>query len=132
NVARGINARYAPYYIRRVRVNAFTPMYKVLRDSGVSLVPENGQKEPNVSTYVATFYEKSPDDAVTVDDVSAIDQCNYWKTVKENWCHHNPSVTVEYQEDEREEIIEWVYQNQVILNGMSFLPRSEHLYENAP
>lgn len=132
NVARGINARYAPYYIRRVRTNAYTPMYRVLKESGVPLSPENGQSEETANTFVATFYEKSPDGAITISDVTALDQLDYWKQVKENWCHHNASVTVEYTPDEEEAIIDWVYENQAILNGVSFLPRTEHFYEQAP
>lgn len=132
NVARGINARYAPYYIRRVRVNAYTPIYEVLRYLDVPMLPENDQHEPNVNTYVATFYEKSPTGAITTSRMSALEQMEYWKQVKLNWTDHNPSVTIEYSNDEQEVIIDWVYQNQGILNGMAFLPRSNHIYRQAP
>jgi ribonucleoside-diphosphate reductase alpha chain len=132
DVARGINARYAPYYIRRVRVNAYTPMYHALKDSGIPMYPENGQGELDADTYVATFYCKSPDGAITTDQLSALEQMEMWKTAKLSWCEHNPSVTIEYQEHEHEDIINWVYQNQKILNGMAFLPRNNHIYEQAP
>lgn len=132
SVARGINARYAPYYIRRVRVNAHTPMCRVLRDSGVPMEPENGQTEKSANTYVAVFYEKSPDGAITIDDLTAIDQLNYWKMAKMNFSEHNISVTIEYEDSEKSDIIDWVFQNQDIVNGIAFLPRSEHIYLLAP
>lgn len=130
--ARGINARYAPFYIRRVRVNKFTPMYELLRDSGLVMYPEVGYTEENASTFVAEFYEKSPDGAITIDDMTAIDQLEMWKTVKLNWCEHNASVTIEYYDKEVNDIIDWMYHNQAIVNGISFLPRSEHVYDLAP
>lgn len=130
--SRGINARYAPYYIRRVRVNKFTPMYKLLVDSGMKLHPEVGYTEDNANTFVAEFYEKSPDGAITIDHMNAIDQLEMWKTVKLNWCEHNPSVTIEYQNNEIDDIVVWIYNNQSIVNGISFLPRNDHVYELAP
>ena len=38
-----IHARWAPYYVRNVRVAAHSPVFKVLRDEGVPMDPENGQ-----------------------------------------------------------------------------------------
>lgn len=131
-VARGINARYSPYNIRRVRVNAFTPMYALLRDEGVPLTPENDQYEPNVDTYVATFYEKAPDGAITMENRSALDQLQTWLIVKKYWCSHNPSVTIEYREKEQHDIVNWLYENQSYINGLSFLPRNDHIYRQAP
>lgn len=127
--ARGINARYSPQYTRRVRVNQYTPIFKVLRDSGVPL-----EKDllSNNGTWVAKFFEKSPDQAITVDDLSAIDQLKNWKQAKLSWAQHNVSVTIEYQEHERDNIIDWMYANQDIVNGLAFLPRTDHIYEQAP
>jgi len=131
--ARGINPRYSEFFERRVRVGAKTPVYYVLKESGVNLSPENGQEnweEP--TSYVATFYEKSPDGAVTVDDMDAMKQLDLWLNVKKYWTTHNPSVTVEYAEDEQESIVDWLYKNQDYVNGIAFLPRSEHVYQQPP
>jgi ribonucleoside-triphosphate reductase len=132
-VSRGVNPRFSDYYIRRVRVGTHTPVYRVLEASGVPMTPENGQEgwvQP--STHVVSFYEKSPDGAITIDDVTALGQLNNWLFVKQNWTEHNPSVTIEYDEDEREAIIEWVYENQRWLNGISLLPRSDAVYKQPP
>ncbi len=127
--ARGINARYAPLYIRRVRVNEYTPIFNVLNDSQIPLerdiLSRNG-------TWVATFFEKSPSKAITIDDLSALDQLENWKKAKLNWAQHNVSVTIEYQKHEQEEIINWIHANQDIVNGIAFLPRTEHIYKQAP
>lgn len=41
--ASGVHARYAPYYLRRYRINADDPLCLMLRDQNVTLSPENGQ-----------------------------------------------------------------------------------------
>lgn len=133
-VARGINARYAPHYIRRVRVGAHTPMYNVLNKSGVPIEPENGQENWDApSIYVATFYESAPDGAVCTSHIPAVEQLETWKKFKINWCTHNISITCEYSDNEIEGIVEWVNENQDIMNGISFLPRSNgHVFKLAP
>ena len=131
--ARGINPRYSDYYERRVRVGAKTPVYRLMKDQGFDMSPENGQEnwdEPNV--YVATFYEKSPDGAITVDGMDAMKQLDLWLTVKKHWTTHNPSVTIEYTEEDRDKIVKWLFDNQDYVNGIAMLPRSEHVYQQAP
>ena len=132
DVSSGIHPRWSEYYIRNVRVSITSPLYRVLRDSGVAMVPENGQEEATATTFVAGFPMKSPDGAITRHDIMAMDQLEYWKQVKLNWTEMNPSVTIYYGEDELEDLIQWVYDNQSIIGGLSFLPRDDHTYENAP
>jgi len=127
--ARGINARFSEYYIRRVRVNEHTPIFNVLRDSGI---PLERDKYSQNGTWVASFYEQSPNGAVTVSEMSALDQLDEWKKAKLNWAEHNVSVTIEYLPEEQDDIINWVYTNQDIVNGIAFLPRTDHVYEQAP
>lgn len=131
--SRGINARYAPYYIRRVRVGTHTPVFKVMDISDFPMTPENGMHEMlEPPVHVASFYEKSPNGAITMRDLSAIDQLNLWRTIKENWTEHNPSVTIEYRPEEESAIIEWTNRNQAILNGVAFLPTVDAVYEQPP
>lgn len=131
-VARGLNARFSQYYKRRVRVNAYTPMYKVLQYSGIDMLPENGYSEDEASTFVATFYERSPDGAVTINETPTMVQLENWKKAKLSWCEHNPSVTIEYSSGDLPEMVRWLYGNQLLLNGLAFLPRTEHVYQQAP
>ncbi|PJF32764.1 MAG: hypothetical protein CUN57_04180, partial [Phototrophicales bacterium] len=67
-----------PYYIRNVRVGAHTPIFKVLQDTGVPMDPENGQTKDNANTWVIHFPVKSPDGAVTRNDRTALQQCDFW------------------------------------------------------
>lgn len=91
NCASGLHARWAPYYIRNVRVAAHSPVYKVLRDAGVPMDPENGQIAETANTWVVHFPVKSPDGAITRSMRSAVEQCEYWLQNKVYWTEHNPS-----------------------------------------
>ena len=130
--ASGMHARHAPYYIRRIRISATDALCKMLRAQGMPCYPEVGQTEENASTYVLEFPVKGPTGAIYSDDLSAMDQLQYWKTVKTNYTEHNPSVTISVNEDEWIKVANWVYENWDIVGGLSFLPRSDHIYRLAP
>lgn len=132
NSASGIHARWAPYYIRNVRVGAHTPIFNALRDEGVPMDPENGQTVENATTWVAHFPIKSPVSAVTRNSRTAIEQCNYWLQNKIHYTEHNPSVTITYRPDEVIEIIKWIWDHQDKIGGMAFLPASDAQYEQMP
>lgn len=132
NCSSGLHTRWSPYYIRNVRVGAFTPLFKVLKDTGVPMDPENGQTAESANTWVAHFPVKSPDGAITRKGRTAIEQCEYWLTSKIFWTEHNPSVTVTYQPDEVIDLIKWVWEHKDYIGGMSFLPASDAKYAQMP
>ncbi len=131
-VASGMHPRHSPYYIRRIRISATDSLFKMLRDQGVPYHPEVGQTEEEANTFVLEFPVKSPDGAICKDDISALDQLKHWKLVKESYTEHNPSVTISVGEDEWIAVANWVYKNWEIVGGLSFLPRSNHVYRLAP
>ncbi len=128
----GMHTRYAPFYIRRIRISSTDSLFKMLRDQGVPYQPEVGQSKDNASTYVFEFPVKAPKDAVVNADITALDQLEFWKMVKVNYTEHNPSVTIYVGENEWIEVANWLYSNWEIIGGLSFLPRSEHVYQLAP
>ncbi len=130
--ASGMHPRHAPYYIRRVRISATDALFKMLKDQGVPYYPEVGQTFENASTFVLEFPVKAPEGAICKDDVDAIAQLEHWKIVKQHFTEHNPSVTVSVSDDEWLKVANWVYQNWDLVGGLSFLPRSNHVYQLAP
>lgn len=135
NCASGIHPRHAPYYIRRVRISATDSLFKMLRDQGVPYYPEVGQSMEEANTYVFEFPVKAPDhskEARFKDDITALEQLEYWKRVKVNFTEHNPSATVSVGEDEWIGVVDWIQKNWDIIGGLSFLPRSNHVYRLAP
>lgn len=128
----GMHPRHAPYYIRRVRISATDSLFRMLRDQGIPFNPEVGQNTETAATFVLDFPVKAPGGSTFKDDLSAIDQLEHWKLVKEHYTEHNPSVTVSIGEEEWLKVASWVYENWEIVGGLSFLPRSEHVYQLAP
>lgn len=128
----GMHPRHAPYYIQRIRISSTDSLFKMLRDQGVPYNPEVGQTKDDANTYVLEFPMKSPEGAIFKDDISSIEQLEHWKLVKENYTEHNPSVTISVGENEWLKVAHWVYENWDIVGGLSFLPRSNHVYQLAP
>jgi ribonucleoside-diphosphate reductase alpha chain len=132
NCSSGLHARWAPYYERNVRVAATSPIFKVLRDAGVPMDPENGQTRDDANTWVIHFPVKSPDGAVTRKDRGAIEQCDYWLHNKLNWTDHNPSCTITYKPDEVVELTKWIWEHKDYIGGMAFLPAFDAQYAQLP
>ena len=130
--ASGLHPRHSQYYIRRIRITATDSLYKMLRDQGVTGNPEVGQSAEGANTYVLEFPVKAPQGSVFKNDLSAIEQLEYWKMVKLNWTEHNPSATVSVGEEEWVAVVAWLYDNWDIVGGLSFLPRDNHVYRLAP
>jgi ribonucleoside-diphosphate reductase alpha chain len=135
NCSSGIHPRHSPYYIRRVRISSTDSLFKMLRDQGVPYFPEVGQSMEEANTYVLEFPVQAPDQSKTAvfkDGLTAIDQLEYWKMVKLNFTEHNPSATISVSEDEWIAVVDWIQKNWEIIGGLSFLPRSNHIYRLAP
>ncbi len=128
----GIHARWAPHYIRNVRVAAHSPIYKVMRDAGAPLDPENGQSPEDANTWVIHFPAQAPDGAITRKDRTAIQQCEYWLQNKTHWTEHNPSVTITYQPHEVLDLMKWVWEHVDYLGGITFLPAFDAMYDQMP
>jgi ribonucleoside-diphosphate reductase alpha chain len=128
NSASGIHARYAPYYIRRVRGGLTDPLTRFLSDAGVP----NEVDVTNPDIVVFDFPQEAPTDATVTDDMTALDQLELWLAYQEFWCEHKPSVTVSVAEDEWMSVGAWVYDHFDQVSGISFLPKSDHTYRQAP
>ncbi len=127
--ASGIHARHSEYYIRTVRGDNKDPLTQFMKDSGIPAEP--CVMKPD-STTVFSFPTKSPNGAVTRNDMTAVEQLELWKNYALNWCEHKPSVTITVRDEEWMAVGAWVYENFDICSGISFLPHSDHTYAQAP
>ena len=127
--ASGIHARHSPYYIRTVRGDNKDPLTQFMIDQGIP-------NEPCVfkgdTTTVFSFPVMSPNRAVTRDDMTAIEQLEMWLTYQRYWCEHKPSVTISVRDDEWLTVGAFVYEHFDEMSGVSFLPHSDHTYQQAP
>lgn len=130
--ASGMHPRHSPYYIRRIRISATDSLFKLLKSQGVPFHPEVGQSMESASTYVLEFPVESPKGAIIKQDLSALTQLEHWKKIKLNYTEHNPSVTITVSDNEWIKVANWLYENWSIIGGLSFLPKSNHVYQLAP
>ena len=129
DAASGIHPRYAPFYIRTVRADARDPLAQFMVKAGFPCEPDVTKPD---TTLVFSFPQKAPENAITRNDLTAIQQLELWKVYQDNWCEHKPSITVYVGEDEWLEVGAWVYKHFDALSGVSFLPREKHSYRQAP
>ncbi len=157
----GAHPWYDPYYIRRYRISATDPIFRMMRDQGFKFVPENGQgpdateskrkdmlaegysqaqidvlvpewSEASVNTWVVEFPTKAPEGAITRHDMDCIAQLEWYLKLIRHWCEHNQSITVYVKDEEWLKVGAWVYDHFDELVGVSFLPHSGGIYSLAP
>ncbi len=129
DAASGIHARHNPFYIRTVRGDNKDPLTQFLMSQGI---PAEADVMKPDSTTVFSFPMRSPDGAVTRTQMNAIEQLELWLTYQRHFCEHKPSVTISVKEHEWMQVGSWVYDHFDEVSGISFLPFSEHTYQQAP
>ena len=127
--ASGIHARHSPYYIRTVRGDNKDPLTRFMIDQGVPNEPDVMKPD---NTTVFSFPVKSPEGAITRNDMTAIEQLETWLLYQRHWCEHKPSVTISVRDDEWVEVGAFVFKYFDEMSGVSFLPHSDHTYQQAP
>jgi ribonucleoside-triphosphate reductase (thioredoxin) len=127
--ASGIHARHSEYYIRTVRGDNKDPLTQFMKDQGIPSEPCVMKPE---QTTVFSFPQKSPPNAVTRNDMTAVEQLEAWLVYQRHWCEHKPSVTISVRDSEWVQVGAFVYKHFDEMSGVSFLPHLDHVYEQAP
>lgn len=131
-VSSGIHYAHSNYYIRRIRIAASDPLYKMIERQGCyPIYNEVGQTDENCTIKVIEFPVKAPEGR-TKYDVGAIEQLELYKLSMINWTDHNTSITVHVRENEWDEVAEWLHQNFEYCVGVTFLPLYEETYPLLP
>lgn len=128
-VSSGLHPWYSEYYIRTVRGDNKDPLTRLMKDEGIPNEPD--VVKPNDTT-VFSFPVKAPHGAVVSSDLTAIEHLEMYKLYREHWTEHDVSITVNVREDEWGYVGAWVYENFDHIGGVSFLPASDHTYQQAP
>src|SRR5690606_21964930 len=55
-----------------------------------------------------------------------------WLMYQRNYTEHKPSVTISVRDHEWMDVGAWVYRHFDEVSGISFLPHSDHTYQQAP
>jgi len=126
--ASGIHPRFSRQYIRRVRSDKKDPLALYMAEAGFPV--ENDVMSD--SSVVFSFPVKAPKTSVTVNEVGAMQQLELWKAYQYFWCEHKPSITIYYTDDEFLDVAQWIWKNFDMCSGVSLLPYSDHVYQQAP
>jgi ribonucleoside-diphosphate reductase alpha chain len=124
----GIHPRFDHYYIRTVRNDKKDPLSDFLISQGV---PHETDVTKD-SNWVFSFPMKAPTNSRIASEMTAIDQLEHYLVYTKHWAEHSCSITVYVREHEWLDVAAWVYRNFDDINGISFLPYSEHIYKQAP
>lgn len=127
DTASGIHDRYAPIYIRRMRMNKTDPVAQLLAFMGV---PHEDEIYHPDTTWVFSWPIKSPEGAAY--NSTAIEKMQLVATYNKFWCDHNQSVTINVKDDEWMEVGAWVHRHFDEVVGMTFLPTDDNIYQQAP
>ena len=127
--ASGIHARHSLYYIRTVRGDNKDPLTKFMVEQGIPAEP--CVMKPD-NTTVFSFPVQAPNKSVTRNDMTAIEQLDLWLVYQRHWTEHKPSVTITVRDEEWLDVGAFVYRNFNEMSGVSFLPHSDHTYQQAP
>jgi len=127
--ASGIHARHNPFYIRTVRGDKKDPLTQMMIDAGF---PAEDDKMNPDNTTVFSFPIAVNPSSVFRYDMTAIEQLEIWKVYQDHWCEHKPSVTISVKEHEWLAVGAWTYENFDKMSGVSYLPFSDHSYQQAP
>lgn len=130
-VSSGLHRSHAPYYIRRIRINANDPLAKVAMELGWTVNPEVGQDWLNARTLVIDFPVESGAKK-TKDDVYVKEQFDTYFKFQEYYTSHNSSNTIHVRDNEWGEVEQIVWDKWDDFIGVSFLSYDNHSYELAP
>lgn len=156
NASSGVHPRFSPYYIRRIRISATDPLLQLMKAEGYPCYAEVGQDPASANTFVLEFPVSSRSEdreltgalgefpvsskdrvlanknIITAENVTAMDQLEYWLLVKQNYAEHSVSQTIYVREHEWLDVGKWVWDHWEMISGLSFLPYSDHVYDLAP
>lgn len=147
-VSSGCHRSFAPYFIRRVRINSSDPLAKAVLNSGYPVFPESNTKVSKEkfehlspfekmkvlnesSTWVVEFPVKSKA-TKTANEESAIEQLERYFRLQKNWTDHNTSITVYVDSSEWEDVTDFIYENWEDYIAVSFLEKDCNFYELMP
>lgn len=117
NTSSGIHPRYSKFYVNRIIIGTDSRLYSSLAEAGIPYLEFDC-----IDGRVFEFPQKAPEEAITVNDMSAIDQLVYTNNVNDVWCDHNTSVTIYVEKDEWEDVKK-ILKSKHSFISLSFLPK---------
>jgi ribonucleoside-triphosphate reductase len=133
-VSPGIHYPHSEYYIRRVRVASNSPLVDAMKKAGYEIETSKygSTEEEKEKTAIVSFPVHEPNFSKRKDDVTIWEQVKNAVDYQHFWADNNVSITVTFKKSEENQIQSVLEAYENTLKGISFLPISEHGYEQAP
>jgi len=127
-VTPGIHYPISEYYIRNIRFQEGSSLLKHLREAGYTIQ----QDKYSNNTWVVSFPVKENYFDRDINDVSMWEQLENAAQIQEHWADNQVSVTISFSKEEAKDIGRALELYETRLKGVSFLPKKDHGYEQAP
>lgn len=127
-VTPGVHYPIAQYYIRRIRISKISPLIPQLKEAGYYMEEDKYSNDAMVVDFPAEtkHYDRS------LNDVTIWEQLENVAQVQQYWADNQVSVTVSFKPEEAKDIKNALELYEIRLKGVSFLPLTDHGYEQAP
>jgi len=124
----GVHYPEDEYIIRNVRVSDHSPLLKIMEKAGYPIEKDKYSKDTSVISFPVKeeFFVKGKKDVTIWEQMENAAQMQYW------WSDNSVSITVTFQKHEAEQIKDVLELYEGRLKTVSFLPISDHGYEQAP
>jgi ribonucleoside-diphosphate reductase alpha chain len=142
--ASGIHPRWSKRYLRRIQAAKTDPVYQMFKENNEHACEESVWST-NKTDDIITFCVESPENAITNDDVTAMDMLQAVKLVQENWVlpgtarpdsspglYHNVSNTIRVKTEEWDDVADFIFNNKEFFTGIAMLPEDGNVYQQAP
>lgn len=124
-VSSGLHISYAPYYIRRIRINESDALVEVARQLGWRM------EECAPQTYAIEFPVRS-NATRTRAEQTVKEQFDTYFMFQDFYTAHNSSITITVKDDEWDEAEQIVWDRWDDFIGVTFLPYDTNTYEHMP
>jgi len=127
-VTPGIHFPISEYYIRNIRFQEGNPTLEKLKEAGYSYEKD----KYSLNTWVVSFPIKEEYYERGVEDVTMWEQLENAASIQKYWADNQVSATISFSSDEAKDIGHALEVFESKLKGVSFLPKKDHGYVQAP
>lgn len=132
-VSPGVHPGFSRFHIRRVRMASNDPVFDWCKQSGYPWeFSRDFDGNEDHRTVVVEFPAEFPEGTLLAHDVSAIQQLEMQAMLQREWADNSVSVTVYFKPEELDEIDRYITSNWEQIKSVSFLPYSDHGFDQAP
>ena len=123
----GVHKPLGKFIFNNVTFSKHDEIIPTLRAAGYKIIDKPFEPDSVLVTFPVAYEDVKFDivDGKEVNIESAIDQLERYKFMMEHYVDHNCSVTISYDVNEVEEIVEWILNNWDIYVGVSFIFRND-------